>query len=492
MKPIELIASRFEIETRVSVRGGSQVYSGRDRESGLPVAIKMFAAGKTKPERFEREATFLTEFSHPGIVKHIAHGTADGQPFLVMEWIEGPTLAQVMDRGLTLHESVAVVRLIADALASVHVRGVVHRDVKPSNIIFPEGKLTQAKLLDFGVARRVGLRSNMTRTGAIVGTPAYMSPEQARGIWKVNARSDVFSLGCVLYACMCGRPAFAAAHLLATLTAILFLDPKPVKEVCPEAPDELCDLVTRMLAKDPACRPGDAGEVAEALAGFGDLPDDARRPFNVGIQRWQRRGRAEDTITTQTSMLSQARIATTEAPFFLLAAIEPDDDDDDDNSRGEGDSALAPGGGSKAETASGHIDPNRNNVVVNAARELVGHHGGLSAMLTDGTFVAMFAASKEREEQAARAAGCALALRKVLPEAPIVVGQGEETSVSAVLDRLVETLVEESFRGLLDQVQEITGDRPIRLGDRMSAQLAARVYGVKRIGGADYLVESSS
>ena len=470
MKPESVIASRFEIIAKISQRGGTDVYSGVDRESGLPVAIKMFDLGEAKTERFEREAAFLTELSDPGIVRYIAHGTAKGRPFLVMEWVTGKTLSQMMDRGLTTRESVEVVRQVADALAAVHRRGVVHRDVKPSNIMFPGGKVDQVKLLDFGVARRVGQRSTMTRTGAIVGTPAYMSPEQAHGTWDVDARSDVFSLGCVLYACLSGRPAFAAAHLLATLTAILFLDPVSLQQHCPEAPGALCHLLARMLAKDPDRRPDDASIVAAELAQLGRLPDRERRPFSVSVPRWRREEGSYDTMSTQTSVVVDPNESPEEAPVFVLTAVDEDID-------------VVPAG----EGASGEGNASVDEVVA-SAREIVTGRDGLSAFLKDGTFVAMFAGCQNRTEQISRAARCALSLRELLPEAPMVVGLGNVGSISGVLDRLVETLVEESFLGLAGNVGDGLVTRPIRIGDRASAEVASRELGVMRIDGADYLV----
>jgi eukaryotic-like serine/threonine-protein kinase len=224
MKPRTVLASRFEILARVRRGGEGQVYRGLDHVTGQPVAIKILHAEQCKPKRFQREVALLTELEHSGIVRYVAHGTEGQQHYLVMEWVDGQTLSQILLRGLTLQESVDVTRRIADALAVVHVRGMVHRDIKPSNIMFIGGKQEQVKLLDFGIARMVGQQS-FTRTGAVVGTPGYMAPEQVRGQWAVDARADVFALGCVLYACMGGHPPFTGQHKLATLASILFLDP---------------------------------------------------------------------------------------------------------------------------------------------------------------------------------------------------------------------------------------------------------------------------
>ncbi|MEM9492920.1 MAG: serine/threonine-protein kinase, partial [Myxococcota bacterium] len=341
-----------------------------------------------------------------------------------------------------------------------------------------DGSLDRVKLIDFGIARRAGQPSSMTRTGAIVGTPGYMSPEQARGEWDVDARADLFSLGCVLYTCLSGRPPFAAAHLLATLTAILFLEPLPVIALNPEIPGALAELVAHMLAKSPDGRPATAAQVAAALADLGQLPDSTRRPFQLLSAKRRAQGDASppETITTQQS-LSLAPRSSDELPIFILAAMdsEPVDIYDDDYS---GDDQIA-------------IPAPDLSLLVNRAEAAVTEHAGLSALLADGTFVAMFAGASDRAEQASRAARCAVALRHLLPEAPIVMGMGDVLPAGAVLDRLVETLVEESFRGLVSDSQDAPGRKPIRLGKRIMELLGEDEFHVARIDVADYLIPSA-
>src|SRR4051794_11723683 len=180
----------------------SIVYRARDKHTGALVALKVLQGSDQLGARFARESRVLAELSHPGIVRYVAHGaTAAGQRYLAMEWLDGEDLAERLIRGgLTARESVVLATRVAEALGFAHVRGIVHRDIKPSNIFLPERQAERVKILDFGIARqREGVASlDMTMTGTRLGTPAYMSPEQARGLAELDARVDVFALGCVL------------------------------------------------------------------------------------------------------------------------------------------------------------------------------------------------------------------------------------------------------------------------------------------------------
>src|SRR5262249_26766865 len=149
------------------------------------------------------------------------------------------------------------------ALGVAHVRGIVHRDVKPANLFLVEGRIDRLKVLDFGVAR---LRDEkLTRTGVMIGTPAYMSPEQARGTREIDPRADVFSLGCVLFECLTSRRVFPGEELMGVLAKILFEESQRPSELCEGLAPELDELVGRMLAKDPAARPPDGAAAATAL-----------------------------------------------------------------------------------------------------------------------------------------------------------------------------------------------------------------------------------
>src|SRR5262245_35107354 len=237
----------------------STVYRALDRESGVTVALKILAPDLIDTfDRFRREVALLAELEHPGIVRYVAHGVDGMTCFLAMEWIDGATLLDLLQDGLTAAESVTVVTRVAAALGVAHDRGVIHRDVKPSNILFRGGDLAEVQVIDFGIARRQGDVGSLTRTGVVLGTPGYMSPEQARA-GVIDIRTDVFGLGCVLYECLTGRPAFSGEHPLALAAKILYTQPPLLSEICTEAPKSLVRLVDRMLAKAADDRPADAG-----------------------------------------------------------------------------------------------------------------------------------------------------------------------------------------------------------------------------------------
>jgi hypothetical protein len=188
------------------------------------------------------------------------------------------TLGQcIADAGLTLREALGVTRRIADALASAHDAQVVHRDVKPSNILLAHDDPARATLIDFSVARAHDAALALTRTGAQIGTPGYMSPEQARGERELTLAADVFGLGCVLYESATATPAFSGTAAAAVMAKILLADPVPLVARCPEAPRGLLVLLERMLAKRVADRIPDCSAVVAAIDALGDVPDGPRR-----------------------------------------------------------------------------------------------------------------------------------------------------------------------------------------------------------------------
>jgi tetratricopeptide (TPR) repeat protein len=263
----DLVGGRFEIQ-RIAFSGGmGSVHRALDRSTGEIVALKILR--DMDATRFEREAGSLAELSHPNIVRYVAHGrTESGEPFIALRWVEGETLAMRLSReSLTIRETLVVGRQIAAALAVAHSRRIVHRDVKPANVILERRSLDSVILVDFGLARREG-RSNFTKTGMTVGTPGYISPEAARGANELDARADVFALGCLLYRCMTGRNAFGGGDLVAILARVLLEPPPRLSDALPHAPEDLDDLIERMLAQEPDDRPPSGGAVATALAGI--------------------------------------------------------------------------------------------------------------------------------------------------------------------------------------------------------------------------------
>ena len=238
MVPGTVVAGRFEIERAARSGGAGTVYRAYDLREGGHVALKLLHAHRHDEElRFEREARLLAKLDHPGIVRHVDHGrTPAGVPWLAMEWLEGEDLAERLSRGpLTCDETVILGRRAAQTLAAAHAHGVVHRDIKPSNLFLPGRAMERVKVIDFGIARGAGeLRA--TLSGVAVGTPGYMAPEQARGEGDVDLRADLFSLGCVLFECLAGRPAFEGQHAMAILAKILFEAAPPLRALRPDVP----------------------------------------------------------------------------------------------------------------------------------------------------------------------------------------------------------------------------------------------------------------
>ena len=273
-----LIAGRFAIEDLAGRGGMGTVYRATDCSTGLPVALKLLHSltSQQAAMRFNREAVLLAGLSHPGIVSYVAHGTADGnQPFLAMEWLEGEDLARrLLRQPLGLPETLSLLRRAAEALTAAHRQGIVHRDIKPSNLFLRAGRPEDVVVLDFGLARQaVPTLMGVTGIGTVVGTPGYMAPEQASSQQEIPPAADIFSLGCVLYECITGKPPFEAPHFAAALAKILFADPAPLHTLRPGLPAGLQVLVDRMLAKDPKWRLPDADSLLKAISALDSVPE---------------------------------------------------------------------------------------------------------------------------------------------------------------------------------------------------------------------------
>ncbi|HTM21365.1 MAG TPA: serine/threonine-protein kinase, partial [Kofleriaceae bacterium] len=265
MRPGELIAGRYQCLDLAGRGGMGSVFHGVDRDTDRPVAIKLLNEGALSAQaraRLHREAEILGRLDHPRIVSYIAHGdTEAGVPYLVMEWLDGEELSRRLRRGpLGPDEALALARGVVDGLAAAHAAGVVHRDIKPSNLFLRGGDPAAVAIFDFGIARLLQA-PRATQTGALVGTPGYLAPEQARGERAIDGRADIFSLGCVLYECLTGRPAFAGEHVMAVLAKILLDDVWPVSSIV-SVPRGLDRLISRALTKDPAGRPADGQALA--------------------------------------------------------------------------------------------------------------------------------------------------------------------------------------------------------------------------------------
>ena len=265
----------YEILSVVGRGAFGVVFRAFDDTLQRVVAVKTLAIrlASTSParKRFLREARAAGQVRHENVVQ--IHAVEERPiPHIVMEFLPGETLPQRLDRAgpLDAAEVVAITRQVAEGLQAAHAVGLIHRDIKPENILIDAGLRLRVKITDFGVARAID-DASLTQSGVLVGTPLYMSPEQARGE-AVDHRSDLFSLGSVLYTLTTGHPPFRANGAIAILKRVVEDTPRPISEIIPEAPPWFCQLVFKLMAKDPAHRFQTAAEVGAALEAGPDSP----------------------------------------------------------------------------------------------------------------------------------------------------------------------------------------------------------------------------
>ncbi|MFC3859793.1 protein kinase [Deinococcus antarcticus] len=289
----------YEVLDRVGIGGMGSVYRARRRQDGRVVALKVpqekYLADAKFVKRFYREAEVLKRFNHPNIVKVYDYRMQDPEHYIAMEFLDGDSLENLLEeRPLTFPQSVQMLRAMADALRHIHMQNVVHRDIKPANVMViksafnEKGELREGglKLMDFGIA--VGkVLTRLTMTGARVGTPIYMAPEQAKGN-RVDARSDVYSLGLLAYEMVTGQTAFKGSYE-AVVHQQVFESPKPPKQVKLEVPGKLSDLILDMIEKDPAMRPTLDSVIARIDAGV--LEDEVfTDPVALAVSIGEKRG----------------------------------------------------------------------------------------------------------------------------------------------------------------------------------------------------------
>jgi len=257
---------KYLIVAKIGSGAMGDVYRAHDAKLNRDVAVKtmaeLYASDDQLVQRFQREARSAAALNHPNVVTVFDFGSEQGKFYLAMELLDGADLKELIaSRTLNdLWDKLDVMEQIAEGLAYAHKQGVVHRDLKPANIrVLPNGRV---KIMDFGLAR-IGT-SEMTRTGMVMGTPNYMSPEQVRGA-KTDARSDIFSLGAVFYELLSGKKAFNADSMHTILYKVLEEEPEPVRTWVPGLPGPFVAFVQRCLAKDPEHRYQDAGEMRDAL-----------------------------------------------------------------------------------------------------------------------------------------------------------------------------------------------------------------------------------
>jgi len=266
----QLIGERYELEELVGTGGMSSVYRAHDRMLERDVALKVlherFTADGDHVERFRREARAVAQLSHPNIVTVIDRGEQDKRQFIVFEYVDGENLKSLLEREGPLPEAqaIALTHQIARALGFAHGEGLVHRDVKPQNVLLNDGGDT--KVTDFGIARSLDVHGGLTQTGTVMGTSDYIAPEQARGS-RVDAQSDVYSLGAVLYELLTGEVPFKGDNFVAVAMRHINEPPPSVRERRPELSPCVDAVVRRAMAKEPRDRFRSMDELCSELGG---------------------------------------------------------------------------------------------------------------------------------------------------------------------------------------------------------------------------------
>jgi eukaryotic-like serine/threonine-protein kinase len=292
---LSALGGSYTIERELTGGGMALVFVGEDHDLGRKVVIKILPpelAASVSAERFRREILTVARLQHPHIVPILKAGEVDGLPYFVMPYVDGESIDIRLRRTptFTVRETLGIMKDVARALAFAHAQGVVHRDIKPGNVLLAAGSAT---VTDFGVAkalssaRRSGEKgAGLTNTGMSLGTILYMAPEQAAGDPDIDGRADIYSLGITAYEMLAGTAPFAALGPRAMLTARLTLAPPPLSKIRRDVPAGLERLIARCLAIDPADRPQTAAELVEAL----EDPETLSGSFASGATRIARRG----------------------------------------------------------------------------------------------------------------------------------------------------------------------------------------------------------
>lgn len=449
------IDGRFE-PIELAGRGGmASVYRARDLRTRTDVALKVASGDEEVLARFEREAQALMGVQHANVASYVAHGRVRGDSvYLAMEWIDGESLAAKLRRGpLVLEEVLALGAQIARALSAVHARGYVHRDVKPANVVLRGNDPTRPVLLDFGLAKPV-VGEEITSVGLSVGTPGYMSPEQARGTAKLDSRADLFALGCLLFRSATGQRPFEGPTITAQLAKLLFDAPPSMRALDPRISSSLDALVIRLLTKDPAERPRDASLVASELEEL-----IARRAHSAP------RVRAEGALTPDELRPVTVVLVSDTAPIDTPTIVAP------------------------IETSEVLLRPVPAPIARDALRRLAESFGGVAESLANGALVVVFHGGTNARDQCVRAARCALKLRPLAAQKAVVLATGrarvaEGEVVGEALDRAIVALqsaekdgpvrIDEASAQLLDGSFDFTTIPPLALRSEKSDALAQR------------------
>ncbi|MBX3220664.1 MAG: protein kinase [Labilithrix sp.] len=440
----------------------SAVFRATDRRLGGVVAVKVLYGrdeGEHR-ERLYREARVLEKLSHPGIVRYVAHGeTSMDKPYLAMEWITGETLGKRLSRtGLTMGESVRMVTRVAETLAVAHAKGVIHRDIKPGNLILRDGNVEDPTLIDFGIARMGLGASSITNTGVMLGTLGYMAPEQARGTKQLDARADVFALGAVLFKCLTGLPAFAGDDEIAILAKMLFEAPPRVRELRKDVPAALDELLARMLSRDPLQRPADGGVVAAELAALGQLDGAGVLAAREASAHGDVITRGEQRLVSVVAVASHTHLEGEESTIV--------------DGTWQGMKSLSKGLRAAIQPFGAHLES-----------------------LASGMIVVTLPGRHSATDQATRAARCVLAMRAAAPNVPMVLATGravleDRVPIGDAVDRAIRMLQQHQDD---DVALVATGKKqPIHVDEVTAGLLDSRFIVKSDGGGLDLVGEQAS
>ncbi len=471
MPVVGRISDRFELKSQAGTGGMGTVYQAIDRDGGAVVAVKVLhAKSLTDAARFAQEAALLAELRHPAIVRYIHHGTTvHGEAYIAMEWLDGETLEDRLVRGpITAANAALLAARVLAALSAAHKAGVIHRDIKPSNIFLVGWRFSNIRILDFGIARKVLDPKRFTKQGSTVGTPLYAAPEQARGDRTVDARADIFSLGCVLYESLAGQPPFTGSSPMEVMTKICVGSFTPLGQVAPGVPSEVDNLIERMLAQDRRKRPGDAGElsasfeaVAGALGGGDDVravatPRGARETLSDGEQR----SLVALVLTAEEQVVPEAAASGASASSPYRERLPPR------RTQPQGPGDIREATDTPADLAA-------------RIEDLVRPFGGRVDRLLDRSLVVTTATTGPLADQAEPIARAALAVSVGFPRVRMALGAGRAVMlahlpVGDIIDRLTD-LVALTRRGVISV-------------DATCARLLSRTFAIQGLGGACELI----
>jgi serine/threonine protein kinase/tetratricopeptide (TPR) repeat protein len=448
-----LIAGRFRLQDVVASGGMGEVYRARDVVSHLQVCVKLLRADEDREgERFIQEAKILSNLQHPAIVRYLGHGVVGGDRYLVMEWLEGEDLARRLEREPpNLVDTIILLKQAAEALAYAHAHDVIHRDIKPHNLFLLDCKIDQLKVLDFGIAKMANAGRRLTRTGNLVGTPGYLAPETIDGSGMVDGRADVFSLGCVAYECLTGKPTFRGHEPGVLLAKLMLEDPPHLTEIVPDVPRPVGDLIARMLAKNPERRPS-AAQVLRTLSALGDLSEGSA----AGLLHLHE---------TQLTVVEQ-RVS-----CIVMATVDGQSSHDGHSSGSERNTPVMAASSSSPSLAE-----------LEARLSL--RFSAKTYLLPDGKMVVTLPEGTVASDQAMLAARCAMLVHQHLPSSAVVVALGiarlsRRSAVGSVIDAAAKLLhstqpgrvrVEDGITALLGSRFELVHDES---GVYLSAQREA-------------------